>query len=429
MNKFPYEEKMIKEAMSLIDKNKVAEFTETEYGKIKNYLVVYSKEYDRFFGIVASRFLKNNYASTVILNSEYSLLAMFKRFSRKVLMNHDKHYFDNVQLFGYDEYLLKHNDDGFRLLEEYDSSIFDITKKITYAYIYLEYPDIRKWVQAGCYKLVEEMIKDPDIYTCMELMKMGPENLNIDKQCRDYLKKNEATASDWYYLHSLNNIDVVTLQQLTYLIENDISIESLYELVRRNDHYTTTSLINYINYCVIYQGYQARRVISDLESYNYTCRIYGIKSDAYPNDLIKVTKKANSISMKYGSYTNYDHISRYHYNYRDRKKYRFKDNDYYIKEENDIDKVKNLCQLFEGYAVTLNTKEDTDYFLMCDSRTDREVAVVIGKTTDNPAKVCKNAIKYNDKPLSKKEKIFIKKWLDYRKKIKLSLIQPQYNMV
>lgn len=425
--KYPYEEKIIKEAMSLIDRDKVVEYCEIEKDKIQNYLVVYSGTSKKFCGICASRFLQNNYDSAIIIENVSDVIYHLKRLYRKRLMNSGERSNKHLQLFNYDQYLKDNKDDGFDILENHDKARFDLVKKIAYATTYLKYPAIKNIVEKGYYRLAEELCYND--YAAEVLLNKDVKEIKINEQCKKYLNDNNASSNWWLYLHKLNEIDCVSYDQLTYMFENNFVIDDFYNLIVEPNCYSVKSLIEYVNRCVMYQGYEPRKVISDLLIYHFNGKNILKKLDHYPNDLVKSSKFASTTKLKYDCVASREYRNKYHYNYSNRNRYCFKDKDYYIKAENDIDKVTQASRIIDYYDITQYMKENTDYYWLCDAETDKEITLLrINKITTK--KLLKNAIrKYDGLPLSQKELSFIKKWLEYRKNIDLSLIKPQYSMV
>ena len=426
-NYFPYEEKMIKEAMNLIDKDKVQEFSGTEDDKVMNYLIVYSQYSNRFYGIYASHFLKGNFASATIIKDPEDIKYYLKRVMKTRLIKNQEVSYNHFQLFNYEEYLKLNENDGFDILEKYDSCTFDLKNRIVYAAIYLEYPNIKDYVEQGYYKLVEEMLNDYS--TASTLLENNIEDMQIDEQCKEYLKDKDNTAYWWINLDRINKIDNISIDQLKYMYENDFSIETVCSLIKAYEQYTVSSLLDYVSRCVMYQGYEPRRVIDDLYGYINGAEKYLVNIDYYPNDLAKAYKFVYSLYTKYDTLNNINIINNYQYNYKNRNRLYFKDDNYYIKAENNIDNVRNKGRLFFLYDISLTTYNDIDCFWLCDAKTNKEIAIIRTSNSFNKKQLISNVRKYNDMPLSHKEKTFMKKWFEYRKNINLSLTKPQYNIV
>ena len=424
-NHLPYENKMIKEALSLIDRNKVSEYSK-ENKALQNYLVVYSGKYKKFFGIYASRYLRNNHGSARIIEDAGDISSSMRRLKRGLIYNDAVETDNNIQLFNYEEYLKDNKNDGFEILENHDKSIFGLKMKASYAVTYLKHPNIKAYAEKGYYRLIEDILRN--CYDVDDILNVKPEGLRIDAQCQKFLNENEAKREWWIYLHWLNKNDSVSLEQLKYIYENNISINEIYDLVNDYGYYTVSNLIDYVNRCVMYQGLEHRRIIMNLSAYILYVKKHNIKANPFPNDLAKAFKCIDSMESKLVTYINTDYRNNYHYSYKRRNKYCFKDENYYIKAENDIDNVTEKTIILEGFDITQSIKKDTDYFWLCDTKTKREIALIRTQGKLNKTRFLRTTRKYRNTPLSGKEKTFLKKWLDYRKKIDLSLIEPQYNM-
>ena len=184
---FPYEEKMIKEAIRSIPKKRVRKYCELhgyEYEGYRavNYLVVYSKDTKKFFGISASRFLNNNYASGVILDGSERI----SKFTGKMIEKYGGYVENfkspNIQLFAYSDYLKDYGNDGYKTLRKHISD--SILKKINYAIMYQKYPNIKKIVEAGYYNLIDYIISSGEIDdTVKELIITDINDWQIDSEC------------------------------------------------------------------------------------------------------------------------------------------------------------------------------------------------------------------------------------------------------
>jgi len=409
---FPFERKLIDEAMKLIPKEEVNRFSEVYDLKVENYLVVYSKYSKLFFGISAKRFLHNNYDSATIINKEDRLYYSISRLQRATHVGRNN-YESNIQLFHFDDYLEEYGDNGYEKFEKECQS--SVCNKINYAITYQSYPQIKELVDMGYCNFVNNIISYDNKN---ELFEININDYKLDKECKDYLNKNDRRPTWWLYLHKINLIDNITIQHIQFFNENNISPYDIYVLIKENSQYTVSSIIDYINRCAFYQGLNPSRVISNLLIYINSAKKINKKIDYYPSDLEKATSCVDKMQSNIATAFSKSRKHLYHYDYKKRIPYSYDGNYYYIRPENDIAYIEEMSQLFANYNITENIRENNDYYIMYDKKTNKEVAIIDAFNINK--KFMRNKItKYNNNSLTHKEKVFIKEWLNHKKNVEL----------
>ncbi len=411
MTNFPYEQKMIDYAMKLIPKDEVKEFSIIDGVKIRNYLIVYSNKSKKFFGISANRFLKNNYESAIILYNVAEFSYAIKRLLKNIPNNIKDLNPCNIQIFHYDNYLNDYGSDGYELLNKINS-LNDI-QKIKYSITFLKYPSIKKLVEDGYYNFVCKLINDTTIQT--ELIKVEIDNWRIDNQCKEYLNNNDYHPIEWLYLYKINEIDTIDFQQLQFLKTNNVSLMDIYYLLLKNNTYTVSSIIDYINRCMLYQAYNPRSAVLHLQAYIDSAKRLDINIDYYPNDLNKTFDFTNMLHTKFNYAVSKSINNEYHYHYKRRSYCYYSDNYYYIKPENDIELIKEISIIFQKYDITTYNTKDKDYCLLISKKTNKVIAIIDSANLNNKKQIKNKVIKYNNNRLSRDEIVFIKKWLEYKK--------------
>ena len=188
--------------------------------------------------------------------------------------------------------------------------------------------------------------------------------------------------------------------------------------MKNNTQYSVSSLIDYIQRSVIYQGINASNIINNLSYYIDHGISYGLKIDFYPNDLWKVYKEVENIDNKFDKTEARSSWRNYHYRYEKRKAYSFSDENYCIKPENDIEIIDSEDKYFnQSHLLYLNS--DNDFYWLSDKKTGKEIGLIDSKLFNNKNHLKYNTFKYGHTPLSLKEKRFLKKWQKYKNKIDL----------
>lgn len=401
---------MIDETLKKIPRDELVSYYDDE---IQKYLVVYSKDAKLFYGISVKRFLEHKYEAALILNRDNNLHQILRRL-RKGSNSNPEDLYSQVILFNYEDYLDDYKDDGYDLYINGKTDL--ILDKVKYSITFQAYPYIKEIVKAGYSNLATDIINH---YNLKELSDFRLERLKIDKQSKEFLNKYKRKIDWWISLDKINRIDNVTFEQLQFFHQNSVHLYDLYCLLKNNSVYTVKSVIDYINHCAIYQGYKVSLGIAGLYGYlNIAKKIYA-EVNYYPNDLKKEYNYASIISEDFRLACRRDIAKRYHYSYKRRIPYEFRDDNYYIKSENDIEHIKQISKLFCNYNITEAITNESNYYFIYDAKTDKEIALINDFNFYTKNKISNKVIKYDNRPVTRKEKAFINKWLNHKKNIEL----------
>ena len=434
----PFEQKKAETLFRNLHLFGVEERTYIENGKngydVANYVVLYDRETDAFYGISVKRFLSGNYYSAKKLVHAEDLIYKLKKLGsiQRSRKEETPFYEGTLYLCGMNDYSERHPDDGYtRIMGDLGE---EECYRVAYAIAYLDNPLIRTLIDEDHTKPVIDFIRgdgNDSYFGFFELLKQQGSTekvIGIDKEYDAFIEKHfDQVVEDWNLssFQKLCNIHHASVSQLETIMDLDLNqfteILTLYP-----DAYSVDSLLAYLERAERYQAIDKNTALFQLEEYLSRCKDLNMTPDHYPASLTLARDEMQTIQDKYDlSSKKVETKANMRSMILSKESYRFEDQHYLTEPILDYEELERIEPFFRWNYTSF--QQTTYYFTLTEKKNKKIVALL---TCSDPAERSYIYLGFMAGGTilreGKKEETFIRSWIIHNQRLLMN--KPQkYN--